>query len=77
MRRMVDISVPLKAGIASDPPGYRPEIDYYTHADTVEDVIAFFPGMASRSRSTPRPPAGHARWRSSMTDRRNQAGALV
>jgi hypothetical protein len=44
MRRLVDISVPLQAGIASDPPGHLPEIDYYSHADTAEDVAAFFPG---------------------------------
>ena len=30
-RRFVDISVPLKAGIASDPPPLRPQIDYMDH----------------------------------------------
>jgi kynurenine formamidase len=44
MRRFVDISVPLQAGIASDPPGHLPEIDYYDHEQTAEDVVAFFPG---------------------------------
>jgi kynurenine formamidase len=44
MRRIVDISVPLRAGIASDPPGLLPEIDYYDHADTAGDVLSFFPG---------------------------------
>ncbi|MFV9632873.1 cyclase family protein [Mycobacterium neumannii] len=44
MRRFVDISVPLQAGIASDPPGHLPEIDYYSHADTAAEVVAFFPG---------------------------------
>ncbi|ASF08232.1 hypothetical protein NBRGN_066_01120 [Nocardia brasiliensis NBRC 14402] len=44
MRRLVDISVPLQAGIASDPPGHLPEIDYYTHADTAADMLSFFPG---------------------------------
>ncbi|WP_216893290.1 cyclase family protein [Nocardia alni] len=44
MRRLVDISVPLQAGIASDPPGLLPEIDYFSHADTAEQVLAFFPG---------------------------------
>jgi kynurenine formamidase len=43
-RRLIDISVPLQAGIASDPPGHLPEIDYFTHEQTAEDVIAFFPG---------------------------------
>ncbi|MBB5156999.1 cyclase family protein [Saccharopolyspora phatthalungensis] len=44
MRRLVDLSVPLQAGIASDPPSLLPEIDYYDHADTATDVLAFFPG---------------------------------
>lgn len=44
MRKLVDISVPLQAGIASDPPGHLPEIDYYDHAQTASEVVAFFPG---------------------------------
>ncbi|MDG4667140.1 cyclase family protein [Mycobacterium sp. 236(2023)] len=44
MPTLIDISVPLRGGIASDPPGYRPEIEYFTHRDTVGDVLAFFPG---------------------------------
>jgi kynurenine formamidase len=44
MRTLIDISVPLQAGIASDPPGHLPEIEYYTHQQTAEDVVAFFPG---------------------------------
>ena len=45
-RRFVDLSVALEAGIASDPPGHRPEIDYFAHADTANEVTAFFPGLA-------------------------------
>ncbi|HWD03633.1 MAG TPA: cyclase family protein [Amycolatopsis sp.] len=44
MRRIVDISTTLRAGIASDPPGHTPEIDYRSHAQTVSDLLAFFPG---------------------------------
>ena len=44
MRRLVDISVPLRAGIASDPPSYLPEIDYYDHQQTAAEVVSFFPG---------------------------------
>ena len=44
MRRIVDISVPLKAGIVSDPPGLTPEIEFRTHADTAGEVLSFFPG---------------------------------
>ena len=40
----MDISVPLQAGILSDPPGHLPEIDYYSHTDTAEELVAFFPG---------------------------------
>ena len=45
MRTLIDISVPLKTGIASDPPGLRPQIEYLTHRDTVADVLSFFPGV--------------------------------
>ncbi|WP_028923575.1 cyclase family protein [Pseudonocardia acaciae] len=44
MRRIVDLSVPLRAGIASDPPGLLPEIDYLDHEQTRDDVLRFFPG---------------------------------
>ncbi|MFN3938104.1 MAG: cyclase family protein [Gemmobacter sp.] len=44
-RRIIDISVPLEAGIASDPPVMLPEIDYLTHAQTAGQVTAFFPGL--------------------------------
>ena len=44
-RRIIDISVPLEAGIASDPPGLEPKISYDTHKDTAAMVCSFFPGM--------------------------------
>jgi kynurenine formamidase len=44
MRTLIDISVPLMTGIASDPPGLRPEIKYMAHHDTVDPVLSFFPG---------------------------------
>lgn len=46
MRQLIDISATLQTGIASDPPGIRPDIDYYTHADTAADLLAFFPGAS-------------------------------
>jgi hypothetical protein len=29
--RIIDLSVPLEAGIASDPPGFEPKITYLDH----------------------------------------------
>ena len=41
-RRIIDISVPLQAGIASDPPHMLPQIDYVDHHATAPDLAAFF-----------------------------------
>ncbi|MGE0628102.1 MAG: cyclase family protein [Hyphomicrobiaceae bacterium] len=44
-RRLIDISVPLQTGIASDPPGMEPVIKYYTHDRTAKEVCRYFPGL--------------------------------
>ncbi len=44
-RRIVDLSVPLETGIASDPPMALPRIDYFDHTMTAEQITAFFPGL--------------------------------
>jgi len=44
-RRFIDLSVPLEAGIASDPPGFTPQIDYIDHEQSAPDVVRFFPGL--------------------------------
>ncbi len=44
-RRIIDISVPLQAGIASDPPGYTPQITYHDHAATAPAVAGLFPPL--------------------------------
>ena len=44
-RRFVDISIPLEAGVASDPPMMLPKIDYAAHADTAGQMASFFPGL--------------------------------
>jgi kynurenine formamidase len=37
-RRFVDISVPLQAGVKSDPPGLEPHIQYFGHKDGLREV---------------------------------------
>ena len=44
-RRIVDLSVSLEMGIASDPPIMMPEIIYMNHQETSEQIMSFFPGL--------------------------------
>ncbi|MBX9453902.1 MAG: cyclase family protein [Mesorhizobium sp.] len=44
-RRIIDLSVPLEAGIASDPPGHEPKINYLPHKETAGQITGFFPGL--------------------------------
>lgn len=44
-RELVDLSVPLQAGIASDPPGMTPAITYIDHHMSVPSLQSFFPGL--------------------------------
>lgn len=46
-RRIIDLSVPLMAGIASDPPGAEPQITYLNHAQTAGQITGFFPGLSA------------------------------
>ncbi len=41
-RRIIDISVPLMAGIASDPPQMLPQIEYLDHHATAPGLAEFF-----------------------------------
>ncbi len=41
-RRLIDISSPLQAGIASDPPHMLPEIEYVDHHQSAPAMAAFF-----------------------------------
>ncbi len=41
-RRIIDISVALRAGIASDPPWALPQIDYHDHAMTAPPIAEYF-----------------------------------
>ena len=40
-RRLIDISVPLKAGIKSDPPHSLPKIDYLDHHMTAPAMAEY------------------------------------
>lgn len=44
-RRIVDLSVALEMGIASDPPMALPKIDYLDHQMTGGQILPFFPGL--------------------------------
>jgi kynurenine formamidase len=41
-RRLIDISVALKAGIASDPPHMLPQIEYVDHHQSAPQMAAYF-----------------------------------
>ena len=46
-RRFVDLSIYLENDIISDPPAYRPHIDYIDHKATIPELLQFFPGMTA------------------------------
>jgi kynurenine formamidase len=47
MPKLVDLSVSLRANIASDPPGLTPQITYFNHQETAKDLVSYFPGMTA------------------------------
>ncbi len=46
-RKIIDISVPLQNGVAADPPGMGPAIDYVDHQQSLSRILSFFPGLAA------------------------------
>jgi kynurenine formamidase len=44
-RRIVDISIYLENDVISDPPIYRPKIEYIDHSMSVPELAGFFPGL--------------------------------
>ena len=44
-RTIVDLSIYLENDVISDPPAYRPKIDYIDHKTSVPELINFFPGL--------------------------------
>ncbi len=45
MAAIIDLSIYLENDVISDPLGMLPEITYFNHADTPEQVTSFFPGL--------------------------------
>ena len=43
--KFVDISVTLDPSLTSDPDIMIPEIDYFTHQETADELCSFFPGL--------------------------------
>jgi kynurenine formamidase len=44
---IVDLSIYLENDVLSDPPGYRPKIDYIDHRMSVPELVSFFPGLTA------------------------------
>jgi kynurenine formamidase len=44
-RRFIDISVPIEAGVAADPPAMALSIDYVDHKASAPQVCGYFPGL--------------------------------
>lgn len=47
-RRIFDLSIHLENDVVSDPPGFRPQIDYIDHNMSVPDLTSFFPGLEAK-----------------------------
>ena len=44
-QQIVDLSIYLENDVISDPPGMKPEITYFNHEDTPDQIASFFPGL--------------------------------
>src|SRR5579863_261038 len=44
-QKIVDLSIFLENDVISDPPAYRPKIDYIDHRMSVPELVDFFPGL--------------------------------
>ncbi|MFV3077668.1 cyclase family protein [Niveispirillum fermenti] len=44
-RRIIDLSIYLENDVVSDPPMFKPVIEYIDHKQSVPDLAGFFPGL--------------------------------
>jgi kynurenine formamidase len=44
-RKFIDLSIYLENDVVSDPPIYRPQIEYIDHTMSVPELAGFFPGL--------------------------------
>src|SRR5258708_3602417 len=44
-RKFVDLSIYLENDVKSDPPVFEPKIKYFTHQDSLPEMLPFFPGL--------------------------------
>jgi len=44
-RTIIDLSIYLENDVVSDPPMYRPKIDYIDHRMSLPELVGFFPGL--------------------------------
>ena len=44
-RRFIDLSIYLENDVISDPPAFRPKIEYIDHKMSVPELAGFFPGL--------------------------------
>jgi kynurenine formamidase len=42
---IIDLSIYLENDVISDPPPFRPKIDYIDHRQSVPELVGFFPGL--------------------------------
>ena len=44
-RRIIDLSIAIENEVISDPPAMRPEVKYFAHDQTAEQMATYFPGL--------------------------------